>query len=309
MLNPKRPPFVTNSLPERILANWNSFWFAEAPGHSLAAFRILFGIYLLGYFLSFAPNVNLIFSNQGIYIPYLIPVRALAPVAASALYIFTLLVIGAFILGYRTLLVTPLVLVMYLYFYFLNLAVKNTAYDRLNLIFLFILCFANLDGVWSIRDTSGKGAARTYMAPFWGVRMIRIQVCLLYFGAGLWKLLSPHWHTGQMMRWTLIGPWGTPLGFWLVNLDPPMWFFTTLTWSVILFEFTMPVALNVRKLQPYAFAAGVGFHLSVALFLSIPEFLDCVAAYILFVPPERTREIGSALFQKLSRMFGALSRQ
>ena len=38
---------ATLSLPERILANWNCFWFAEAPGHSLAAFRILFGLYLL----------------------------------------------------------------------------------------------------------------------------------------------------------------------------------------------------------------------------------------------------------------------
>src|SRR5262245_50074792 len=65
---------------------WNQFWFAEVSGHSLAAFRISFGIYLLGYFGSFAPNVNLIFSSDGITIPYLIPDWSLPPVLCTALY-------------------------------------------------------------------------------------------------------------------------------------------------------------------------------------------------------------------------------
>jgi hypothetical protein len=62
---------------------WQTFWCDPVLGFSLAAFRILFDRYLLGYFLSFAPNVNLLFSNPGVYSPYLIADFALPPFAAS----------------------------------------------------------------------------------------------------------------------------------------------------------------------------------------------------------------------------------
>src|SRR5438445_8696796 len=170
---PATPSFLNS-----VSAKWNTFWFTEVPAHPLAAFRILFGIYLLGYFLSFAPKVNLMFSNRGVYVPYLIPDLALTPIAASTLYIVTLIVIGSFVLGAWTRIVTPLLFALYLYFYFLNLAVKNAAYDRLNLIFLCILCFTNLDCVWSIRRQPAKDTDRQSLRPTWASRMICSQAPL-----------------------------------------------------------------------------------------------------------------------------------
>jgi uncharacterized membrane protein YphA (DoxX/SURF4 family) len=119
--------------------------------------------------------------------------------------------------------------------------------------------------------------------------LITIQVGLLYFGSGFWKLVNPWWHTGEMLRWSFMGPWGTPVSFWLVNLNLPPFLWTALTWSVIVFELGMPIGLFVPRLRRFAILAGTVFHLGNLVLLNIPEFLNCVAAYVLFVPPEAVK--------------------
>ena len=95
----------------------------------------------------------------------------------------------------------------YLYFFLLNLAVNDTAYDRLNLIFLATACFAELDWAWALAPTFTKRPGQSRLVTPWAAQLIRLQLCFLYLGAGLWKLNSPHWHENQMMYWTLAGPW------------------------------------------------------------------------------------------------------
>ena len=124
-----------------LVYHWNRFWFQPEHPEPLAAFRILYGIYLLCYLGSFATKVIVVFSSQGVVQPWLLPDWAI-PSAALAVSIYSLLLvlILLFILGCTTLLVTPLLLLLYLYFFLLNLAIRDTAFDRLNLIFLAVSC-------------------------------------------------------------------------------------------------------------------------------------------------------------------------
>ena len=190
----------------KIRTAWDAFWFRKVPPHSLAAFRILFGLYLLAYFLRFAPNVELSFSNHGVYAPFLVPEAGLPPFWAWTLYLVTLLVITAFILGFQTTFATPVLLGFFLYYYFLNFAVRDTAFDRLNLIFLATLCFAQLDRAWSLGGGRRARQDQDGLVSIWPIRIITLQIAFLYFGAGFWKLVSPPWHSGAMLRWTLAGP-------------------------------------------------------------------------------------------------------
>ena len=66
---------------------------------------------------------------------------------AWLIYGASLAAIVLFTLGYRTALLIPLVLAFYLEHWCLNLAIKNTAYDRLLILLLVITCFAKLDSV------------------------------------------------------------------------------------------------------------------------------------------------------------------
>jgi hypothetical protein len=92
-----------------------------------------------------------------------------------------------------------------------------------------------------------------------------------------------------MLRLTLMGPWGTPLAFRLVRLEQPSWVYNSLTWGVMIFELCMPFALIIPRVGGYAMIVGCIFHVGIAALLNIPEFMNCVAAYVLFVHPRRVR--------------------
>ena len=80
---------------------------------------------------------------------------------------------------------------------------------------------ATLDGAWALRTRAGP---RLQAVPAWPARLIVVQIALLYFGSGFWKLVNPYWHQGEMLRMTLAGPWGTGPAAALVALDLPVGF-------------------------------------------------------------------------------------
>jgi hypothetical protein len=86
-----------------------------------------------------------------------------------------------------------------------------------------------------------------------------------------------------------MGPWRTPLAFWLFRLELPSGFYDGLTWSVMIFELCMPFVLIIPRVRGYAMILGCIFHVGIAALLNIPEFMNCVAAYVLFVHPGRVR--------------------
>jgi hypothetical protein len=297
--NPTPAPPASAGAQGGLLGAWNRWWFTPEPGHRLAAFRILFGSYLLIYFGSFAPKVTILFSTAGVYTPWLVSDIALPPFGAVALYTLMLAVIGAFIAGWRTRWITPVLLVLYVYFWLLNLAVKNTAYDRLNLLILATLCFGELDAVWAVAPSRRRAPGEPPLVLPWAGRLVALQICFLYFGAGLWKFCAPAWQTGEMMKWTLLGPWGTPAAFWFQKLGPPAWFWDLQTQAIVLFELVSGITFHVRRLRLATAVIGTFFHLSIGIFLNIPEFMNCVAAYVLFWEPAEIQRAVERLTDRL----------
>ena len=284
-----------------LLDRWNRYWFQGGRPEPLAAFRILYGIYLLGYFGSFARKLFVVFSTNGVVQPWILPHSAIpTPAVAATLYALWMSFAMAFTLGYRTRWTTPLLLLFYGYFYLLNLAVKDTAYDRLNLILIATACFGNLDSIWAVRPTHPVTAITDFPINTWVVRILRLQMCFLYFGAGLWKFSAPAWQGHEMMRWTLAGAWGTPLAFWLVGLGLPNVFYAGLGWSVIVFELIAPFTLSFYSTVKPTVIAGAAFHVGVALLLNIPEFFNCLTIYALFWPVEELAACGKRIHASLT---------
>jgi hypothetical protein len=280
---------------------WSRFLFRPVPAHALAAFRLTFGLYFLIYLLAFAPRLFVSFSSAGIPIPYLIPDWSLPPALCLLAYGAVVAAGVAFTLGWRTGWITPLLLLGYLYFYLLGIAVKNTAHERLNLLVLGLACLARLDAVWAVRPTGRPDADGVCRVPVWPVRLITLQIAFLYFGAGWWKLNNPKWHSGDLLFYNFIGDWATPLAFWVARTLPngPAW--TAMSWGVIAWELALGLALFIPALRMAAVITGTLFHLSVWALLGIPEFMNCVACYPLFFPPEQVRATGRRLFGGLGR--------
>lgn len=262
----------------RWLARWDGFVHAPAGGQRMAAVRIALCSYLLVYFGQMLPHVALLFSDQGVYVPYLVPDYAPGPALAWLLFAAMLLAAIALLLGYRTALTAPLLLGLFLYHYFLQLAVKQSTFDRLIAIDLLALCFASSGRVFGL-DAQRPGAAPTR----WAERILAFQTVALYVGAGLWKACNGAWLDGSLLYATFQGMWATPLAFTLVQSDLPQPAWAALSWAVIAFELLLGPLLIVRRTRPLALALGACFHLLNCVLLVVPEFLVCLAVYPVFL--------------------------
>lgn len=123
----------------------------------------------------------------------------------------------------------------------------------------------------------GDGEPRVVaVAAFW---IIRLQVPLAYAATGLHKLMGAHWLDGTALAIAAtddaFGPaWiaGFPLAARL------------LTWSILLFQLSFPIAVWIGRLRPWWLLFGAAFHLATALWMDIPEmglaFIACYAAWL-----------------------------
>jgi len=292
----------------------DALWFAPTSPYPIAAFRILLGLYLLVYFGTLAPHTRVLFSRDGVYVPFLVPDFA-PPVEIAWIAMAALLGLSAALtLGLWTRWVVPVLLVVYLHHYLLALAVKDSAFERLIVIYLVALVPAQANAVWAWRRRSerahagGAEANAEVTSASFTPRILRFQTIMLYLGAGLWKLGNVEWHGPHLLRATLQSIWANPLAFQLVRLG---WSDATWAWisrSVIAFELLLAALLLVRRTRWLGVALGVGFHALNCVVLALPEFLICVAPYVFFLPPEHVERIGRGLgalgFSRRSRADG-----
>jgi hypothetical protein len=272
----------------RIADSIERFLHGPTSGHRVAAVRIGFALYFLAYLSALWPHVELIFSDQGVHLPYLVPDYAPAPAAAWALFGCMFVLDLALLLGYRSDLVARLLLLLFLYHYFLHIAIKQSAFDRLIAIDLLVLCFADAGRVW------GLDARRPGPGPsVWAERVLGAQTVMLYFGSGLWKLFNPSWHTGALLRSTLQGMWASPLAFGIVQLGWSDRTWTACSWSIIGFELALAPLLLIRRTRPLGLLLGVGFHLFNTIVLVIPEFFVAAVPYPIFIERATLARLGS----------------
>ncbi len=269
---------------------WNEYWFAKDSGYAFALFRILFGLYILAYFLiSFMGSVTLEFSNQGIYNPFRIPDIALPPVGAGILFWFFIILVTSFTVGFMTRIVTPVILALFLYYYFLSIGVRDCAYDRLTILFLGTSCLADLDRVWSLTALTRTPGAQKVRVWRWGARLMTLQIMFLYGGAAVFKMFDPAWRDAGMMKYTFCNMWATPPAYWFARLPLPSWVHLAMTIFVVVFEFWLPFAFAIRRFRLWAAISAAIFHLQIAVLLNVPEFLVCVATYPLFFTGDEVR--------------------
>jgi hypothetical protein len=288
-------------------ARWEGFWFPPRAPHRMAGFRILLGLYLLGYFAALAPHVALLFSSHGVYVPFLVPDYAPAPAVAGILFAVTLSLALAVTLGFRTHVTVPLLLVAFLHHYLLGIAVSYAAYDRLIVVYLVVLTFAEGGRVWALNPVwaltpvqalTPAAASAPHPACGWGERVLTLQAFMLYFGSGLWKLVNPAWHDGRLLESVHQGMWATPVAFWISRLDLGTSHWTLFAWMTIALELAVGLGFLFRRSQGWAMLGAASFHLANSVILFIPEFLVCVTLAPIFAS-DRLLFAVAARFEKL----------
>ncbi|MGH8551732.1 MAG: HTTM domain-containing protein, partial [Methylococcales bacterium] len=128
---------------------------------------------------------------------------------------------------------------------------------------------------------------RSQRAEIWPLRMIRMQLALVYFISGWVKFHSPEWLNGSVLQIVLIHPeysrWN-----WDKFMNQPDFLtaLEVLSWIIMGWEILFPILIISRITRPVALAIGVIFHAGLLILMHLRLFsVIMLILYIAWIPP------------------------
>lgn len=303
----------------RVSGAWNRFWFREVDGLPLGVARVGFALASLFLWVETVPLLRRYYSDAGEF-----PIagarrwgpewisRFLMPEALGSLeavvVLFTLLLacLVALLVGYRIRLAAWGGWLLLVWFQYRNPTFLNGGDEVLRLTGLYLaLAYTALppgDRALSVdrarlREDTGSGGDRPRV-PAWTLRTVQIQVALLYFVTGFWKLQGETWWDGRAMVYALDNAaftrFGLPSWTWLQPL------LAAAGLVVVFWEFLFPLLVAGRRTRVPALVVGVLFHGGIFLTMNIGVFAFAVlAAYPVFLRGDELRAVGGWIFERL----------
>lgn len=156
----------------------------------------------------------------------------------------------------------------------------------------------SVDAWWSRRYRWFHRLAQPNREPFfvspWALRLMFVQMCLVYFANGVHKALGSTWWEGTSLYYVLGDL--TLARFSLATFPVPLWLLKVLTWTVLLWELTFPLGASLPWTRTVYLWIGVFFHLGIAALLELGGFgFYMLCLYLPLVPWEKwgqQRELG-----------------
>ena len=247
----------------------------------MAVVRIGFGAFLLLIAIPYAPNVDVIFSTEGITLPLYTSVPS--PFVARLLFSLFLLSVVGLTAGYRMRLSLVVLILLSFYFYQLSLHLFPSSYNRLFFFIMGALLLSGADETLSIKARKKK------QVSIFAQRLIMLQVTATYLGVGWQKVILEAWQGGEVLTYSFMGRWGTSLAHWLLQLNLPASFYDWSVFIVMVLEVALPLGLWLKPIQKEFMIFGLLFHTAVSLFLGIWWFMALGVLYVLFLDPELVR--------------------
>ncbi len=286
---------------------WNRFLFAPISARPLGLFRIVFGVLMMIYLIVMTVEFDYWYTDRGLLqgpesSEAAGPLRFSPlhyvhdPITPRVLYAITFAAALGVTLGWRTRLMTVVLWLGMLSFYHRNPS-SNGGPDVMPVLLSFYMMLCPGGAAYSIdarREARRRGTlAEPLIAP-WGVRLLQMQLCLIYFQSCVIKCDGATWMDGTAVHYVLYNhefnwlnlQWigGYPL---LVNL---------MTHAALLIEFALAFWLWFRPTRRWTIMAGILLHAGIRPVLNIPSFGELMCAtYLTFLDPDETMALIRAL--------------
>jgi HTTM domain len=295
--------------------SWQRFWHPDGSTLSLGLFRIVFAYCLF----SEAPITELKsrFAIEGwFHLPYPFVPSFIHPVSEQTFHLmqtlqYPLILCLALGLFMRPAIIGLLALQGYV---FCSDAMNFRNHPYFFLLALLLLLFSPAD-----ESVSFKSLRRIYsnssfsidaligpIRPLTSQRLIMVQICLIYFLAGVQKI-NPAFLDGRVLgdelsstvqhwgRWGIVLPWGnTVIQLQDVMMTPNVLMAASI--ATLLLELVLPVTLWFPRTRVASFIAGIGFHLFIGFLMGISQFsIAMIGGYFLFLEPETLPALASRL--------------
>jgi|GEM_PF-556572 len=276
---------------------WDRWWTDESYPHVMGIFRCIFGLWMLLYWGIRLPYIRILFSTDGIvfpkipaYMPEQLQWLLQVPEPRISLIIYCVLLLSLLCLtvGLYTRSSAGIAFLLSWYYFYLSLQLFHTSFDRLYIFVLFVLMISQAGEYLSIDAWEKYGSPLRWgkMISIFPQRLIAFQLTMTYFGVGFQKLWLPDWQGGEMLWYSMMGVWATPLAFKITSHGWSNWYHVAVNF-VKLFELLLPFSFWIKRyhIRWIGIFSAVLFHLSVDLLLSIWWFAILIPAYIVFFSP------------------------
>jgi len=279
----------------RLVTAWERTLFEGVPPDAYALLRIVFGGLALIGLLGLTP-VPMYWALDGIapvpghgfgVRPFLVD-AGLGTIAGWLVFVALFAAFGCMTVGYRSGAASVASFVgSVLQFKWNHLPMSSAL--QVQIVVMFCLVWTNCGATLSVDSwlarrrglpTAGESAAH----PIWPLRMIRIQVALIYLNSGLWKFFGPTWRDGSAIVQSLNlnifhrFPVTIPAGY--------EWIGTVSTYVTLFWEIGFIVLLFNRWTRTAALLTGVAMHLGIWATMEVGPFSWLmIGSYIAFLDP------------------------
>ncbi|SJM67456.1 HTTM domain-containing protein [Gulosibacter sp. 10] len=236
--------------------------------------------------------------------------------AYTALYLVLLALAVCFMIGWRTRIVHPLFLILWVSFIEANDMLGDQGDNMFRIALLFML-FADCAGRWSLdaRRRAKKGIVEDPASSWTQIKnaahnlvlvILTAQVSFVYVSGALYKAGGDPWSGGYAVYNPLMtdrfGTWP-----WLSELATtwgPM--VTAATWGSIIMQLAFPFMLLTRFTRIIGLATILSFHIAIAVLMGLPWFsLAMIAIDSIFVRDRTWKAMAGGL---RDRFLGASQR-
>ena len=277
-----------------VVEGWNRFWFTPQSTAPLALFRVAFGLTSFVWTITLAPDLSAFFGPAGVAPSApelsegswsLLTLSPGMPVVV-ALWAATLVASVAVTIGAQTRLAAVVLFVGILSFERRNGLVFNGGDGLIrNLAFFLILSPAgealSLDRWRVSRDNFWEFPERSN----WALRLIQIQLSVVYLSTVWSKLQGQWWPNGLAVGYAVrIGD--------IQRLPTPSFITDSqvltelLTFGTLALELSLGVLVWNRVARPWVMTLGVAFHMLIELTMMVGYFTAAMlCAYLAFLSP------------------------
>jgi hypothetical protein len=278
---------------------WNTFFFRSTSARPLGAIRILFGLLALANLAFAAVEMDYWYTDRGLLrgdeawvvagALQFSPLHFLQdPTSVRVAFALTASFAALLTIGWRTRLMSILFYLGMLSIHNRNLASSSGA-DVLLLTFAFNLMLCPCGAAYSVDAWLASRRRGTLAEPLiipWGLRLIQIQIALVYTLAAFFKASGNLWVNGSALHYVLTNTEVIRLDFSFLTRYPIL--INVMTYSALAMEFSLAFFLWFRAARPTVLLLGLMLHGGIMLTINIPIFGELMwVGYLAFLtPPE-----------------------
>lgn len=282
---------------QQIVDAWNLFFHAEVSCATLVIFRIAIGFLLLANVLLLVPLIDDYFSEDGVWptAAWLRQTRGsrfclltmLPPTTNSFRFLLLVHFVASvgFLLGFHFRLCCIVVFLTLVSIHHRNAYILSSG-DTLLRLLLFLTCFSDANGGLSVDAwRAGKSLSEFALTDPWPMRLMQIQICIVYQRTVFWKLRGKMWWDGTAAWYPL----------WIdayVRFRPPLFFLKPAiiriaTWGTLIEELAMATLIWIRELRYPMLLSGIALHLMLDIIMNLQLFSwIMICSLLLFIFPE-----------------------